>query len=138
MVDPWEYSFEGDDPLPDYEAVPPFQPVTAPDLSRLRIPKDQEAICYVCGSRFQTYRGLRTIPPDPNLIHAPSDPDAPLSASIEPVAVCSNPACDAQEMRRQDAVFTVLVQPIREKFLAERQARLNSIRGSRTQSKENS
>lgn len=69
-------------------------------------------------------------PPDPHLISAPKDPAAPLSASIETVAVCGKPHCEKMEMMRQDSIFNVLVQPIREQFLAERKARIERARAN--------
>lgn len=34
-----------------------------PEVKGAQVPKDQEAVCYVCGEKFTTYRSLRTLPP---------------------------------------------------------------------------
>ena len=92
------------------------------------IPKDLEFVCYICKRPSLTYRGLRTYPPDPHLIHPPADPNKCLSESIVPVATCGSQYCEMMEFKRQNAIFNVLVQPIREKFIAEREARINRAR----------
>jgi hypothetical protein len=127
MTDSWDYDFE---PVEPSRPIVPIRPIEAGGkVTRLQgVPKDQPAICYVCGKEFNAYRTLRTIPKDPGLITAPSDPSLPLSAAIDPVAVCGSLYCEAQEMRRQDAIFNVLVQPTRDQFIAERKARIDRAR----------
>ena len=94
------------------------------------VPKDQEFVCYICGRPSVTYRTLRTVPPNPHLINPPSDPSKPLSSVIIPTATCGSPYCEKAEMMRQDAIFSVLVQPLREKYLQEKEARINKARAN--------
>ena len=94
------------------------------------VPKDQVARCYVCHKEFTTYRSLRTVPPNPNLIYPPTDSSKPLSVSIVPTATCGSEFCEKAEMMRQDAIFNVLVQPLREKYLQEKEARINRTRAN--------
>ena len=106
------------------------QNLSFPTLEALeaRIPKDQVFDCYVCGHGEVTYRHLLTIPPDPSTILMPPE-CRPISENIIPVATCGRPYCEGMERRRQDAIFLILVAPIREQFLAERTARVAKARG---------
>ena len=103
------------------EAFPPRRP---------DVPKDQYFICYVCGAEAYTYRTIRTVPPNPHIIHPPVNPSTSLSTVIIPVATCGSAYCEKAEMMRQDAIFNVLVQPIRERYLQEKEARINRARAN--------
>lgn len=80
------------------------------------------AKCYVCGSGFTTYYGVDTVPPDPCRVFT--------SEQIGFVATCKNPYCHEMETKRQDALFQVIIAPIREKYYADRDARISASRGA--------
>lgn len=97
-----------------------------PTLKIPTIPKDQEFDCYICGEEALTYRGLRTVPPDPHIIHRA--PGQPIDGVIERTSTCGSDYCERMEERRMEAIFNMLIAPEREKYFAERAARLNQGR----------
>lgn len=68
--------------------------------------------CYVCGTQSTTYRGCLVVPPDPQTITRRED--------IEPVATCGNQHCRAFEQKRQDALFSHIMQPVLQDYLIKR------------------
>lgn len=97
-------------------------PLSLVAQAEARIPRDQQGLCYLCGREFYTYRGLRTIPPDPHLIYRPAS--GPVSGVIVQVVTCGDPDCERKEALRQDAIFNMLIVPERDRYFAERAARL--------------
>lgn len=80
-----------------------------------RIPK-VEAVCYVCRvNKFVTYQGVPTEPPDPASIYN--------RCQVKPVATCSSPYCRMMEMKRQDAVFLMVIAPEVDRYFTQREAR---------------
>lgn len=96
-----------------------------PALKIPTIPKDHDFDCYICGMPSITYRGLRTVPPDPHIIHRVP---GPIDAVIERTSTCGSDYCEKMEERRMEAIFSMLIAPEREKYFAERAARLNQGR----------
>lgn len=69
-----------------------------------------KAFCYRCGAEFETYRGIPTVPPDPNSVMN--------SRQNIRVATCGSSDCERWEGRRELAVWENLpeVEAARAKF----------------------
>ena len=63
-------------------------------------PKDG-AICPYCGEDVIVYRGCRTIPSVPAIVKNIHE--------IEPCVTCGSQECQAIEIKRQDALFNMLM-----------------------------
>jgi len=98
------------------------------------VPKDQEFQCYICGAWAVTYRTIRVIPPDPHLLRAPAN--GLITGTIEPTATCGSHDCERKEGMRQDAIFQMLVAPIRDKFYEERERRIANTRAVKPRTEE--
>ena len=98
------------------------------------VPKDQEFQCYLCGAWSVTYRTIRVIPPDPHLLRVP--PNGLITGVIEPTATCGCTDCERKEGMRQDAIFNMLVAPVRDRFYEERERRIANSRGRKPHSEE--
>ena len=122
-----------DDGLDFTAPVPKIIPLCDPEAkTRPKIPMDQEFTCYLCGAKSVTYRHLRVTPRPYELIQRPES--GPISSVIEPTVTCGSWRCNREELRRQDVVFSHLIEPERvayheakqkrsEKFKAERKAK---------------
>ena len=103
-----------------------LQPLSCLARAESRIPKIR-AFCFYCGQEFTTYAGLLLVPPDPSTIHRPHE--GPISSVIEGVSTCRDIACVRKEIGRQDAILSVLIEPERQHYFAERDARIAAVRG---------
>ena len=84
-------------------------------ITRKELPKTQKSVCYVCMKVFITYQGAKTVPPQPDHVVRRDQ--------IKPIAVCEDEYCKAMEIKRQEALFQMVIAPDRERYFAVRDER---------------
>lgn len=96
-----------------------------PGLSKLaelegRYPKVQ-CFCFYCGRPFMTREGAMLVPPDPYSVRSLDQ--------LEPVTTCNSCECNTKEIQRQDSIAQLLIADTRERYYAERDARMAQRKG---------